>query len=1505
MNVKTKISHRALSVLLTIALLITYIPLLSFSASSDTVSAITTVADPATLTRPETIYGDNTVNAGKVTVGKSVSNEDITVNGQTITIDGENNFLITISQSSQVAGLTSSSSAPVDVVFVLDTSGSMDDNDRAETLVTAANSAIKTLMAANEQNRVAVVAFSSEDYGGGTSNGAAANVLSSLAHYNGDAAEEHLRWVNSSGETSGNNRVYIAGRDTAAIRVNGSTRNVNAFRHGKEGGTNIQAGIIEGAEILTSVSNTTYTDPETNQTVTRIPFLIILSDGQPTYTYDDSKWYDPTENTASEQGPGSGAYEGNGFIAAMTAAYYKGRITENYYKDDANADNRCYIYTIGVELNSLTGDNLALAQITLDPKTWTNGDSAVNGAKSYWNYGNTANDDTVNSNYGWKTYWDNYQNADSGFDVRVDEGNNGTWVWTGEGTPEEYYVVSRPSRPNGRPSEEDWQEYYDKLDEYEAWLEWRDTNFTYVTDVYYTFTAESINATKEYVDSIAYNDEYFSADNVDQMQAIFEEMVRTIQQKAISVPTKVTTGNHNFDGYVTFNDPIGEYMEVKDMKGILAGGYFYQGASFAQKLVNYGTENADAEFDSLIIDVVKSRMNLTSSVVDIEDFINKMKASENQAYYNGPDDYDNSIVWWGSTYDSGEEDKQVQVLGFADNDSIEYIEAQKAAGSIPEGADLVCRSYFFYGEAGGANPDPNHEYLYFMVRVQRELTAPYRETVVISAPASLLSMEKVLISETFDENGNEVYTATVEHQEPARVIYEVGLWDSITPENVSYIVSPDYTSETVNGNGSVNYDAKTDTYNFFTNDWDRTQSLESHHRGMAKATFDAAEDNAFYTYQEDTLIVDANGVAVTSDPAGTTAYYVREYYEWSDNSTDGTYSATKKTTLIEVEIPDDSELMEKDGKWYIPKGVYTAATLVVNGDDTMKDDPSTETASDGNFTGTASIVAHPHRTGDSDNSHYTVYLGNNGMLSLKADPYEPTKTVSVNLPDDASDIVDHNGKAVQVGDVITYTVEVKNVLTEAADITVTDYVPLGTEYVSGSAGYGSDDTNHITDAAIKPDENNVLTWTLEDVPAGEIRYVSFKVTVTKAALSLNLVSGAISNTATVQLANTPSVTTNTTNNPPYGKTVTDVNNQDIDGEHGFKVGDILVYHIRFHNNAMDEDGNYVPADVTVTDKLPAGTTFVSADNSGSYDPETGVVSWNFMNMAANTAKVVSFRVQINASAKINESGTQPAEGEIYLPNTAAIGINTDPVITLNTNTTQNWADVGDMVIEKIVAEGGDTNKTFTIGMTESTGMLDGTYVLQRGSADETVTFTAGKATVTIKHGETLTIKGLPAGVIIAVEEDVSSLPGWTPTYNTKSVTIVKGAATTVSSVSVTNTYTLEPLTVTVNGTKTVIGVLPVNTTFGFVAEPDSNNPVVGDPLTGEVVVKSSGVYAFTLSSKTFTKPGIYKYVISEIDGGVENVTYDINKHTLVINVTDNGNGTMSAEATLNGNAFDL
>ena len=262
-----------------------------------------------------------------------------------------------------------------------------------------------------------------------------------------------------------------------------------------------------------------------------------------------------------------------------------------------------------------------------------------------------------------------------------------------------------------------------------------------------------------YTGGYKYNDTYFSAAQASDLNNAFSSIVTTIQQQSMSAPTRVETAHgEDFSGYVTYTDPIGEYMEVKGIHGILVNGNLYEGKSFAKHLQNWSS--APAEFKSALAEVLKKRCSVTGATMNVDAFIASAVASSNQAYYKSDTDFDNSLVWWGKSYlAAGEEDPHIQWIGAADNDTIEYL--TNPTTKIPEGADYVCRSYYFYGTAGNADTIPNEDYLHFVVRVQRSLTAPYQETVVISTPASLLSVEKVLITEKVGNNNTKTYTASV------------------------------------------------------------------------------------------------------------------------------------------------------------------------------------------------------------------------------------------------------------------------------------------------------------------------------------------------------------------------------------------------------------------------------------------------------------------------------------------------------------------------------------------------------------------------------------------------------------------------------------------------------------------------------------------------------------------------------------------------------------------------
>jgi hypothetical protein len=87
-----------------------------------------------------------------------------------------------------------------------------------------------------------------------------------------------------------------------------------------------------------------------------------------------------------------------------------------------------------------------------------------------------------------------------------------------------------------------------------------------------------------------------------------------------------------------------------------------------------------------------------------------------------------------------------------------------------------------------------------------------------------------------------------------------------------------------------------------------------------------------------------------------------------------------------------------------------------------------------------------------------------------------------------------------------------------------------------------------------------------------------------------------------------------------------------------------------------------------------------------------------------------------------------------------------------------------------------------------------------GSDGETVTFTNGTATITLRHGQTKTIAGLPAGATISVKE--TGLSGNAKTSTTASVN--GRTATTIKEASSTATETSEvSASITSGGTATV------------------------------------------------------------------------------------------------------
>lgn len=119
--------------------------------------------------------------------------------------------------------------------------------------------------------------------------------------------------------------------------------------------------------------------------------------------------------------------------------------------------------------------------------------------------------------------------------------------------------------------------------------------------------------------------------------------------------------------------------------------------------------------------------------------------------------------------------------------------------------------------------------------------------------------------------------------------------------------------------------------------------------------------------------------------------------------------------------------------------------------------------------------------------------------------------------------------------------------------------------------------------------------------------------------------------------------TNTYKKPTQGKDVTAAGNPgtSIDGQL-VQVGSKLVYTIAWVNDAVDETGRAVAANVTITDQIPTGTAYVkdSATNGGVYNADTNTLSWNLGEQKANASGTVSFTVEVTEAALNNKVENQ-------------------------------------------------------------------------------------------------------------------------------------------------------------------------------------------------------------------------------------------------------------------------
>ena len=104
-----------------------------------------------------------------------------------------------------------------------------------------------------------------------------------------------------------------------------------------------------------------------------------------------------------------------------------------------------------------------------------------------------------------------------------------------------------------------------------------------------------------------------------------------------------------------------------------------------------------------------------------------------------------------------------------------------------------------------------------------------------------------------------------------------------------------------------------------------------------------------------------------------------------------------------------------------------------------------------------------------------------------------------------------------------------------------------------------------------------------------------------------------------------------------------------------------------------------------------------------------------------------------------------------------------------------------------------------------------------------------------------------------------------------------------------NKYTTGDPPVAFTGTKNLTGKELTDDMFSFIVK-DKDGKIVSTGTN-----KADGTIAF--SEIGFHNPGVFTFTVSEVKGNAEGITYDETEYTGVVTVVDNGDGTLTAEAS--------
>lgn len=468
-------------------------------------------------------------------------------------------------------------------------------------------------------------------------------------------------------------------------------------------------------------------------------------------------------------------------------------------------------------------------------------------------------------------------------------------------------------------------------------------------------------------DSQNYVNEYFVASGNDGLEAAFTDIVSEIILQSAYYPTLIGGENTDLDGYITFEDEIGQFMEVKNITGLMLGdNQLFTGGALTKMMGSseFGDRYTYTELGWELVESVAERIGVSQDVA-IE--ILKQAWADGQLSYTDDETFSNYIGWY--------EDEN--------NGYVAYWNENHTEADIPENAKYITRSYGFYGTATTrAAQALGSDMMHIVVKVRTEIATKHQD-VVFMIPASLIPIityHVELDTDNFDTAKEfKMYT---DNEKPIRLLFEVGLRSDINELNINEVLAEDNLLE-----GQHIHRNEDGTYYFYTNQWGSGDGKEIDYSNptahlVTESHFHPNEANERYYYTTDTIIYEKVGddeyreYAGTTKPSGENYYHALRVFNQTNASTQEAAMEYKFIPIAEsVLVEHTKDTTDGTNKWYIEKGtIYQDLDRLV--DRNNKNPNNTGTLDYFDYP----VVAHPEN--DADTYDVWAYLGNNGRLTV-------------------------------------------------------------------------------------------------------------------------------------------------------------------------------------------------------------------------------------------------------------------------------------------------------------------------------------------------------------------------------------------------------------------------------------------------------------------------------------------------------------------------------------------